>query len=209
LWLAGTAAWAGQALTLTIDAQPAGTVLVVHGKRYVAIDALKAAGVCVSESGSTVALTLPGRTVAASADASIGAWQFNGIWSFRVLSVARRDPATDGAGWTVAVEIRNDSKFGGTAPAGTGWQGVTLLTDDGSAISAGPSAAALRDTGLAQGAVHAQTLVFETDSARKPVRLVLRFDPKGLEGAPQGMRFTVPDPSFSVDLRSATPGGGN
>ena len=39
-------------------------------------------------------------------------------------------------------------------------------------------------------------------SESKPDRLILRFDPKGLQGTPAGLRFTVSDPSFRVDLKN-------
>ena len=55
---------------------------------------------------------------------------------------------------------------------------------------------------LAQGAGNTLILLFETESKSKPVRLILRFDPKGLEGTPPSLRFTVPDPSFRVDVRA-------
>src|SRR5438045_983495 len=83
-----------------------------------------------------------------------------------------------GAGWTVKVEIRNGSKFNGYAPSGTGWQGITLVTEDGTIVPAASDAPELRDTGLAQGAGNTQNLFFPTESADKPARIILRFDPK-------------------------------
>lgn len=189
--------------------------ITVKGKTYVSLDALKAAGVRVSRSGSTVALTLPvnGSVIARGGanqqdgvEGKMGEWLFNGIWRFRVLSVEKADPAKEGAGWLARVEIRNGSKFSGYSPGGTGWQGMSLVTEDGQSVQAGSNALPLSDPGLAQGASNAQSIYFATESASKPDRLILRFDPRGLEGTPAGLRFSVPNPTFRVALKNDVPG---
>jgi len=198
-------------LTLKINGRTAADApIVVKGKTYVSLDSLKAAGATARVNGGTLELTLPssgsadgGANQQNGVEGKIGTWLFNGIWRFRVLSVAKSDPATQGAGWLVKVEIRNGSKFSGYAPGGTGWKGITVVTEDGASVGAASDAPELRDPGLAQGAGNTQTLFFPTDSTSKPSRVILRFDPKGLEGTPAGLRFTVPDPSFRVDVSGA------
>ncbi|WP_309709794.1 hypothetical protein [Armatimonas sp.] len=201
---------AQQALSLRINGKsiPAGAV-VVKGTTYISADALKAAGVGVQYTRGGVELTLPTASTTTGAgganqqnavEGKGGEWLFNGIWRFQVMSVEKADPTTEGMGWKVKVEIRNGSKSGGVAPAGTGWQGVTLVLEDGNSIPARSDAPELRDSGLAQGAGNAQTLLFETESKSKPVRLILRFDPKGLAGT--ALRFSVPDPTFRVDVKA-------
>ena len=63
----------------------------------------------------------------------------------------------------------------------------------------------LRDTALTQGADNAETLMFETESASKPVKLILQFDSKVLQGTHAGFRYTIADPSFRVDVRGIVP----
>ncbi|WP_395094250.1 hypothetical protein [Armatimonas sp.] len=208
-------ALAQQVLGLRINGKAvAGGALVYRGKTYVSIDALKAAGVGVKSTTGGVELTLPTAATTSTSTGAGGAsqqngvegkggeWLFNGIWRFQVISIEKADPATDGAGWKAKVEIRNGTKLGGYAPGGTGWSGLTLVLEDGNSIPARSDAPELRDGGLAQGASNSQTVFFETESKSKPVRLILRFDPKGLEGTPPSLRFTVPDPSFRVDVRA-------
>ena len=204
---------AQQVLGLRINGKAvAGGALVYKGKTYVSIDALKAAGVGVKSTAGGVELTLPTAATTSTGaggagqqngvEGKAGEWLFNGIWRFQVMSIQRADPTTDGAGWKAKVEIRNGTKLGGYAPGGTGWSGMTLVLEDGNSIPARSDAPELRDGALAQGAGNSQTAFFETESKSKPVRLILRFDPKGLEGTPPSLRFTVPDPSFRVDVRA-------
>ena len=206
-------ALAQQVLGLRINGKTvAGGALVYKGKTYVSVDALKAAGVGVKSTAGGVELTFPtaattstgagGAGQQTGVEGKAGEWLFNGIWRFQVMSIQRADPTTDGAGWKAKVEIRNGTKLGGYAPSGTGWSGMTLVLEDGNSIPARSDAPELRDGALAQGAGNSQTVLFETESKSKPVRLILRFDPKGLEGTPPSLRFTVPDPSFRVDVRA-------
>lgn len=207
-------AGAQQASRLKINGRPAADAPVtVKGKTYVSLNALKAAGVRVSVQGNTVELTLAPQSLAqgganqqGGVEGKVGEWLFNGIWRFRVLSVAKADPNKEGNGWTARVEIRNGSKFGGYSPGGTGWKGISLVTEDGTTVPVLSDAPDLRDPGLAQGAASTQTVFFPSESASKPDRLILRFDARGLEGTPAGLRFTVPDPSFRVDVKNSVSG---
>lgn len=203
-------AGAQQATRLRINGRAAADApITVKGKTYVSLDSLRAAGIAIHSANGLVELTLPGQTVADGGagqqngvEGKLGEWLFNGIWRFRVISVTPTDPATIGAGWQAKVEIRNGTKFSGYSPGGTGWQGISIVTEDGTSINAASDAPELRDKGLAQGASNAVTLFFPTDSASKPSRVILRFDPRGLEGTPKDLRYTTKDPSFRVNLGS-------
>ena len=205
-----TAAWALDTLKLKINGKPSASApIVVQGKTYIPLEALKSAGVGVQINGGTIELQLPGK---ATADGGVGQqtalegkggeWLFNGIWRFRVLAVEAADPDKIGKGWSVKVEIRNGSKFNGYSPSGTGWDGITLVTEDGNSTPAASDAVDLRELGLAQGAGNAVTLFFPTESASSPDRVILRFNPEGLKSAPAGLRFTTANPSFRVDVKN-------
>lgn len=183
----------------------AGEVMKVDDKLYVPVSALKAGGVRVAMDGETLSLRFPTQGAAggtmqqAAVEGKIGEWLFNGIWRFQVKSIAKHTDEDGADGWKAVVEIRNGSKFDGYSPAGTGWQGVTIVLDDGNSVGARSDAPEMRDSGLNQGAGASYVLHFDTDSASKPDRLILRFDPKGVEGTP--LKFTVADPSFRVSLK--------
>jgi hypothetical protein len=178
-----------------------GEVLEVGGKMYVPVSALKAGGIQAGVGSGALALNF-GSTGGANqqngVEGKTGEWLFNGVWRFQVKSFQQQGES-DGAGWKVAVEIRNGTTRNGYAPGGTGWQGATLILEDGTSISARSDSPELRDTGLNQGASNAQTLYFDTDSQSKPERFILRFDRNGTQGTP--MKFTVGDPSFRVSLK--------
>jgi hypothetical protein len=204
------AAVAQQVLKLVINGKPSTLApITVQGKTYIALDSLKAAGVTAQVKGGTIELTLPSRQTSdgganqqGAVEGKAGEWLFNGIWRFRVILIEKADPATIGAGWLVKVEIRNGSKFSGYAPSGTGWKGITLVTEDGNSIPAASDASDLRDMGLAQGAGNTQSVFFPTEAKSKPIRVILRFDPAGLQGTPAGLRFTTSDPSFRIDVKA-------
>ncbi len=158
----------------------------------------------VSLSGSTLSLTLPGPPQAqgganqvAALEGCLNEWLFNGIWRFRVLSVEPL-PAGGREGWKAKVELRNGTNVNGAALAGTGWQGLLLVLDNGNTIESGY--VQMRDKPFAQGTGMVQEAVFyskETD--RTPTKLLLLLNPKRmLTTLP--VRYTVPDPSFRVRL---------
>jgi len=177
--------------------------IVVSGKTYVSLDALKAAGVGSSLSGTTLSLTLPGAQVAqgganqnAAVEGCLNEWLFNGLWRFRVMSV---EPSTDPTGWKAAIEIRNGSKADGIALAGTGWGGMRIILEDGNPVEARSDAVDIRDQGFLQGAGKTITIVFPSeDTSKTPQKLFLLLDPKGLAGT--SLRYGVADPSFRVKL---------
>ncbi|MCW3052756.1 MAG: hypothetical protein JWN14_1926, partial [Chthonomonadales bacterium] len=155
----GGAAWAREALTLKINGKASAVPpITVQGKTYIPLEALKAAGVGVQVTGSTIELQLPTKTAEGGTNQQVavegkgGEWLFNGIWRFRVLTVEAADPDKVGKGWSVKVEIRNGSKFNDYSPGGTGWEGITVVTEDGNSVAAASDAVDLSSKGLAQGA---------------------------------------------------------
>ncbi len=177
--------------------------IVVNGKTYVPLDALRAAGVGISLSGSTLTLTLPGAPVVqgganqnAAVEGCMNEWLFNGLWRFRVLGV---QPSTDPPGWKATVEVRNGSKSDGLALAGTGWGGMRIILSDGNPVEVLSDAVDVRDQPFLQGAGKTLTLAFPSEeTAKTPSKLFLLLDPRGLAGT--NLRYSVPDPSFRVRL---------
>lgn len=200
--------WAQQSSRIKIDGKVVpGQSISVKGKTYIPLDALRAGGLGVRLSGGVVELSTAGGAATATGGANqqegvegkIGEWLFNGVWRFRVLSVEKAS-ADVGEGWVAKVEIRNGSKFNGYSPAGTGGEGISLVTEDGASFAAASNAVDLMDKGLAQGASNIQSVYFATGSASLPTRLILRFNTQGVANTP--LRFTVPNPTFRIDVKS-------
>jgi hypothetical protein len=173
----------------------------VKDKLYVPVEALKEAGLSVSVANDTVTLAFTKSSSEGGAnqqdgqEGKVGEWLFNGIWRLKVISFEKRFEG-EGPGYKAIIEVKNGTKFGGYSLAGTGWAGITLVLEDGNAVAALSDAVGLRDAGLAQGAGVTETVVFETDSTSKPQRIILRLDPKGLEGTP--LKYAVANPSFRI-----------
>jgi hypothetical protein len=190
---------------LVINGEPASTpAIVVGGKTYIPLEALKAAGVGVSVSGSTLSLTLPGAQQGqgganqiAALEGCVNEWLFNGIWRFRVLSLEPL-PAGGRGGWKAKVELRNGTTANGAALAGTGWQGLMLVLDDGNTLES--QYVEMRDKPFAQGTGLVQEAVFySNDTAKTPTKLLLLLDPKKMNTSLK-IRYSVPNPSFRVRL---------
>ncbi|RIH83574.1 hypothetical protein Mterra_02231 [Calidithermus terrae] len=197
--------WAATNYRLVINGKPASTpAIVVGGKTYVPLEALKAAGVGVSVSGSTLSLTLPGArqgqggaNQVAALEGCVNEWLFNGIWRFRVLSLEPL-PAGGRGGWRAKVELRNGTTANGAALAGTGWQGLMLVLDDGNTLES--QYVEMRDKPFAQGTGLVQEAVFYSDdTAKTPTKLLLLLDPKKMNTSLK-IRYSVADPSFRVRL---------
>ncbi|GIW34826.1 hypothetical protein [Meiothermus sp.] len=178
--------------------------IVVGGKTYVPLDALRAAGVGVSLSGATLSLTLPSTPTAQGGANQIAAlegcqneWLFNGIWRFRVLSLEPL-PAEGRRGWKARLELRNGTTANGAALAGTGWQGLRLVLDNGNTIES--QYLEMRDKPFAQGTSMVEEALFYSDEIeRTPTKLLLLLDANKMLTSLK-IRYTVPDPSFRVRL---------
>lgn len=198
-----------------------GQAIVVNGQTYVPLAALKAAGVQSNLATGTLSLTLPGasQAMAGNTNAAGGANQlnalegcigqtlFNGVWRFKVTKLEQGD--IDGRpGWLMNVEMRNgvtkplspyssgfsntnDSYSFATADGNTGvWKTYYILNDF-----------VAKD--VPQGGMFTyQFKIFPDPAATEdqlknpPTKFILRIDPKRL-----GFKeYTVPDPSFRIDL---------
>jgi hypothetical protein len=213
-------AWAQTAYSLIINGKPStAQAIVVKGKTYIPLDALKSAGAQTQLTGTMLSLTLPGGGGSSNANGAnngagganqqkgvegkAGEWLFNGFWRFRVISMEKlTDP--EHLGWKVKVEIRNGTKENNIAPSSTNIEGMEIALEDGQTIRPfGGDMLAFNDTILAQGAGNTQTIPFETTNTSKPLRLILRFPRNGTQF--QVTKFSVPDPSFRVDIRNILP----
>ncbi|MFB9993869.1 hypothetical protein ACFFLM_18075 [Deinococcus oregonensis] len=196
--------------------------IVVKGETFVPLSALTRLGVHSSVSGTT--LTLGPATVPAVNPTAGGANQregvagclhqqlFNGIWRFKVTGVT---PATDSGrpGWAVQVEIRNGTQIDtkmfstGVSPLGSG---IYLSLANGETLNVAGGMDPLVYTSLPPGGMARSTLKFfrvygvtpEQSAAQPPTKLLFSADPKGpvLNYTPSQARYTVPDPTFRVDL---------
>lgn len=191
-------------LRLLVNGKPASSpALVVGGKTYIPLEALKAAGVKASLQGSTLSLSLPlvqgGAEQVAALEGCLNEWLFNGIWRFRVLAV---EPLAGEPGFRARVELRNGTPANGAALSGTGFEGLFLALEDGRTIRAVSDAVELRDNPFPPGAGMVYEALFypeAQDVGKAPSKLLLILDPKRMLTS-LDIRYTVPDPSFRVRL---------
>jgi len=201
-----TAGVAGAAITqagmrIVVNGQATGkTTVVVRGETYVPVSVLKSLGVTVSQSGGTLSVTTAqgGANQVGAVEGCMDEWLFNGIWRFRVLGVTHL-PAGGRPGWVVRAEIRNGTTANGVALAGTGYRNVTLALDNGQTVSVA-NAATFRDSGMIPGAARVAEMVFYSpDAMSTPAKLVMTLDPARMNTSFK-VKYTVPDPSFRVQL---------
>lgn len=154
--------------------------VVVGGKTYVSLDALKKA--LAAPSGGANA-------VAANAGC-LNELLFNGVWRFRVQSVTRND--ADGS-WDVKVELRNGTQktmYSGNNGSSTGADDLFLSFTGGNNMSLGINAGnEAQDTlvykTLPPGGASFTTLKYYTDSAAdKPTKFLWNMQKVG--GLPFG-----------------------
>ena len=196
-----SAAQAATPYTLTLNGQPiSGAVINQGGKLYFSAEVLKAAGLTVVVKGNTVTLT---RQAAGGADpltavsGCLNQPLFNGIWRFKVLSVAG-----DADAWHLKVEVRNGAAQTGLSMIGTGLpfdKNFNLQLAGGAVLAANSGAPELRDRPFLQAEAFTATLDFDKNGAAgQPVKLVVPLDPAGTLNT--GLSYSVKDPSFRVDL---------
>ena len=204
-------------------------VVTVGGKVYVPLSALPGLGIQVSSGSGVLSLSSGKAAVTATAPGSgagganqkasvtgcLNEWLFNGVWRMRATKV---EPVTDppgsynyGDGWAVTVEVRN-----GTAQ--------TITLDDVGVVYDGAINLAFADgdswgkstregwqdktyTKLPQGAGFLYIFKMYPDSKldraavlAKPPQKLLIENLKKITDRYKGVAFSVPDPSFRVDL---------
>lgn len=212
---AALAQTASATLSLTIGGRPSTTqALVVNGKTYVPLDALQAAGVTATRTGSTLALTLPGGARApatgqapggtnqvAAVEGCLGDPLFNGVLRLRVQKVEDL-----GANWGVTLEVRNGTGKLVSVTGATGLdiygEELSLTTADGQTLtnsSAGDAWSLAIRQRLPPGAAFVARKEFAKQGQGKPLKLVLFLDPQA-RGRDTSLRYTAPDPSFRVRL---------
>ncbi|MEW6422690.1 MAG: hypothetical protein AB1511_13330, partial [Deinococcota bacterium] len=179
--------------------------IVVNGRTYVPLSALKLLGISSSLKGSTLTLgaqqaPAPSAGVApgganqrASLEGCLGETLFNGIWRLRAtkLEAIKRDPGTpaEAPGWGLTVELRNGARGTLIPAADTGVRGNSMLAfADAQTLSVEPlSEQKLTFANLPQGGVVTAQLRFyypyDIDRAKvqKPVKFLFEIDPKGFE----------------------------
>ena len=221
--LVGLAVAQGAGYSLVVNGQVSSDkAIVVNGKTYVPLSALKSLNVTSSLKGSTLTLSnsstpttnvsAGGANQRASLEGCMGEQLFNGVWRIRVnkLEPITKDGGTPG--WGLTLELRNGSKatIGATDAGidGTG-QGIQVAFDDATTIEVDPyDVQKLTYANLPQGGAVVHQLKFyypsgtAADTVKTPVKFLLEVNPKGIGFTPsrQGVAFSVPNPSFRVRL---------
>ncbi|THF87018.1 hypothetical protein E7T09_07520 [Deinococcus sp. KSM4-11] len=183
--------------------------IVVNGKTYVPLSALKLLGVASSLKGTTLTLgtqaaaTPGGANQRASLEGCIGDTLFNGVWRLTVKSV---QPITryngQQKGYSLNLEWKN-----GTAKTidalNTGVKTLTLVLADGSTLTSEEYQNVTLKS-LPQAAGTTLTLPFYADSATsaKGLAAASKFlvEINAAGAAPSGVAYTSPTPSFRVKL---------
>jgi hypothetical protein len=189
----------------------AGQAIVVNGQTYVPLSALKAAGVQSNLSSGTLSLTLPGASAAAGGANQLSALQgcigqtlFNGIWRVRATKLEPIE-MNGQKGYGVTVEWRNATHHSLTLAATNvryGEGDIALALDNGSTVNMYRYDYGWVGDAIPQAAPYTHQIQFFTDSPAKPSKLILRIEPiaKDSRAVPPDVRYTVPDPSFRIDL---------
>jgi hypothetical protein len=213
-------------LGLVIDGKPySSAALVIDGKTYVPLDALKAAGVKAAQAGGTLSLTMRGGAAAPTAAAPVagganqrvalegcvGETLFNGIWRVKVTKVEpiKNVITADAAvpGYAVTLEFRNGGQ--GTAqPVFTGVKEFQVALVDGNILQASTDAQKFQFANLPQGAAVNGVVTFyypaitPDDQVKKPEKLLINIDPKGFEGSMKsaGVAYSTPTPGLRIRL---------
>jgi hypothetical protein len=225
LALAGLAVAQSSGYSLVVNGQVSSDkAVVVNGKTYVPLSALKSLGVTSSLKGSTLTLSnssavQPAQNVAAgganqrpSLEGCLGEQLFNGVWRIRASKLERISKDGGTPGWGLTLELRNGSKATlistDAGIDGTG-QGIQLAFDDATTLKVDPyDVQKLTYASLPQGGavIHQLKFYYPSDTApdaiKTPTKFLLEVSAKGIGFTPsqQGVAFTVPNPSFRVRL---------
>jgi hypothetical protein len=205
----------GSGWTVVINGRPVpGRAIVVGGKTYVPLDALRASGITATTTTGTLSLTLPGAARPATTpqapggtnqanavEGCIGDQLFNGVLRLRVQKVEDL-----GRQWGVTIEVRNGTSKRLSTTAATGIdiysEELSLATTDGNTLtnsSAGDDWSSAIRQALPPGGGFVVRKDFDKRGEGRPQKLVFILDPKA-RGRDTTLRYTVADPSFRVRL---------
>ena len=185
--------------------------IVVGGKTYVPLSALKLLGVPSSLRGSTLTLGAAatagaapgGANQRASLEGCIGETLFNGVWRLAVSSVT---PTVRYNGQQKGYSVKLSWKNGTTKTIdalNTGVKAITLALSDGIPLTS-ENEQDLKYKSLPQAAGTNVALSFWADSAQtaaglaQPSKLLIEIAASG--AAASGVAYTAPNPSFRVRL---------
>jgi hypothetical protein len=213
----GLAVAAGSSYSLIVNGQVSkDQAIVVSGKTYVPLTALKSLGVSSSLKGTTLTLGNPGSTPPpgvtaggtnqrASLEGCINETLFNGIWRLTVTStktISRYNGQQPG--YSLSLEWKNGAKVS-TNALNTGIKSLNLALEDGTVLVT-EDAQNLTNKTLPQGAGVTLDLAFyaesgtSADKLSKPSKFLVEIDPKVLTNTGVAAAYTAPNPSFRVRL---------
>ena len=226
--MAGTAALltssalaAGLGYSVVVNGQVApDQAIVVGGRTYVPLSALKLLGVQTSLRGNTLTLGAQGAPTAApgganqraSLEGCVGETLFNGVWRFTVRKVEAIGADVGlGPGWGVTAELRNGTGTK-TSLHDTGLTSIELVQPGGNTFTFEERTAEepflYKEVTQAGGVTyqlrfHVQDARAEAASVPRPSKLVVQIDPKRLTAGyliAGKVAYTTPTPSFRVNL---------
>lgn len=212
---------AGLSYSVVVNGQVApDQAIVVNGKTYVPLSALKLLGVQSSLKGSTLTLgaqnaaaTAPGgANQRASLEGCVGETLFNGVWRLTVKKVEAIGPNVGlGPGWGVTVELKNGTGTK-TNLHDTGLTAVDLVMPDGNTLTWEEYDAETnfiyKDLVQAGGVTyqlkfHVKDTATPASSVPRPAKLIVQLDPSKMTAGylrSAKVAYTTPAPSFRVDL---------
>ena len=193
--------------------------IVVGGKTYVPLSALKLLGVNsvlmgrTLTLGSSAASTAPGGAdQRASLEGCLGEPLFNGVWRMTVKKVEAIGPGVGlGPGWGVTVELRNGTAVK-TQLHDTGLESIDLVQPDGNTLTFEEHDAEekfiYKDVAQAGGVTykllfHVENSKTPASSVPRPSKLIVQLDPKRLTAGyllAGKVAYSTPTPSFRVNL---------
>lgn len=201
-------------LPLSVNGRSSSTpAVVIDGRTYVPVEALRAAGVTVTQAGGRVTVTVPapatgGANQTAALEGCVGDTLFNGVWRARVTNVSSVSGPDGQRGYGITLEFRNGTTqqrdLAGTGAAGEAYEltNFQLALRDGSTLT--PSGSILDLQAIAtrpvpQGAPHVFRLQYFPPAGASGAltdadRLVVAIARAG--NAP----YSVPNPSLRVRL---------
>ncbi|PYE53912.1 hypothetical protein [Deinococcus yavapaiensis] len=194
--------------------------IVIGGKTYVPLTALKLLGVSSSLKGSTLtlgaqnaaAIAPGGANQRASLEGCVGETLFNGVWRMTVRKVEAIGPDVGlGPGWGVTVELRNGTTTK-TNLHDTGLENIDLSLPNGNTLTFEERTAEegfiYKELAQASGVTyqlrfHVQDTRAPASSVPRPAKLTIQLNPARLTAGyliAGKVAYTTPTPSFRVRL---------